>query len=114
MAKQHYRPAVFQRCLAVLTRLSEGYTPGEIRLELGWDKSTYEGTMALIRNMSRFAEGYHRAPGRNAPISETEIARIRQMHESGRNAKAISRIVGRDHKRVLMVINQASAQVACT
>ncbi len=106
----HYTPAVFERCLLILERLAEGYTPGEIRLELGWTTSTYDGTMTFIRRMSQFAEDYHRAPNRCRKLSETEIQRIYSLRASGCTQPEIARLVGRDHKTVWRVL-QVSVSV---
>jgi len=100
----HYRPAIFERCLLVLERLSEGYMPNEIRLELGWTKVTYESTMTSIRRMSQFAEDYHRAPNRCAKLSEAEIARIHALRSSGCTQPEIARLVDRDPKTVWRVL----------
>jgi len=105
--QRHYRPAIFERCLLVLERLSEGYMPNEIRLELGWTKVTYESTMTLIRRMSQFAEEYHRAPNRCAKLSEAEIARIYAMRQSGCTQPEIARRIGRDPKTVWRVLQAA-------
>jgi len=109
IAQKHYSPAVFERCLLLLERLVEGYTPAEIRLELGWTKSTIDGTMTIIRQMSRFAEGYQRAPNRCAKVSEAEIARIRTLRSSGFTQPEIARLVGRDTKTVWK-LTQGTAQ----
>jgi hypothetical protein len=100
----HYRPAIFERCLLVLERLAEGYTAGEIRLELGWTKVTYESTMTFIRRMSTFAEDYQRAPNRCAKMSEAEIARIHGLRAAGCTQPAIARLVGRDTKTIWKVM----------
>ncbi len=105
----HYRPAIFERCLLVLERLSEGYTPAEIRLELGWTKVTYESTMTLIRRMSRFAEDYQRAPNRCTKMSEAEIARIHALRASGCTQPEIARLVGR-HVKTVWAVTQRAAQ----
>lgn len=105
----HYRPAIFERCLLVLERLSEGYTPAEIRLELGWTKVTYESTMTLIRRMSRFAEDYQRAPNRCTKMSAAEIARIHALRASGCTQPEIARLVGR-HVKTVWAVTQRAAQ----
>ncbi len=106
----HYRPAIFERCLLVLERLAEGYTAGEIRLELGWTKVTYESTMTLIRHMSTFAEDYQRAPNRCTKLSEAEIARIHALRAAGCTQPAIARLVGRNAKTIWKV-TQPTARV---
>ncbi len=102
--KQHYRPAIFERCLLVLERLVEGYTPAEIRLELGWTTVTYESTTTLIRRMSRFTEDYHRAPNRYAKLSDSEIGRIHALRQAGCTQQQIERRTGRNLKTVWLVL----------
>lgn len=105
----HYRPDIFERCLLILERLIEGYLPNEIRLELGWTKSTYDGTMTIIRRMSTFTEEYHRAPNRCTKLSEAEIARIHALRGSGCTQPEIARLIGRDHKTVWKVLQPATS-----
>lgn len=105
----HYSPAVFERCLLILERLAEGYTPGEIRLELGWTTSTYDGTMVFVRRISQFAEEYHRAPNRCRKLSAAEIQRIYALRASGCTQPEIARVIGRDHKTVWKILQPTSS-----
>ncbi|MHB8628128.1 MAG: helix-turn-helix domain-containing protein [Aggregatilineales bacterium] len=105
----HYRPAIFERCLLVLERLAEGYTAGEIRLELGWTQVTYDGTMTFVRQMSQFAEGYKRAPNRCTKMTSAEIGRIHTMRRAGYSQPKIARIVGRNPKTVWSVLQTTEA-----
>lgn len=102
--KRHYRPAIFERCLLVLERLAEGFTASEIRLELGWTQTTYDGTMTFVRRMSRFAEGYERAPNRCTKLSSPEMARIQTLRRAGYSQPQIARLVGRNPKTVWLVL----------
>jgi len=65
--------------------------------------------MTLIRQMSRFAEGYQRAPNRYAKVSEAEVVRIRRLRASGLTQPEIVRLVGRDTKTVWK-LTQGTAQ----
>jgi len=109
LARKHYSPAVFERCLLLLERSAEGYTPTEIRLELGWSTHTYNMTAQQVRQMSQFAEGYQGIMGRSNILSDKDRARIHTMRQSGCSLAEIARFVGCHMGTVWRIVHSAQA-----
>jgi len=94
LARKHYNPAVFERCLLLLERSAEGYTSTEIRLELGWSTHTYNMTAQQVRQMSQFAEGYQGIIGRANILTEADRKRISRMRKAGYSCTEVARFIG--------------------
>lgn len=109
IARKHYNPAVFERCLLMLERFAEGYTSTEIRLELGWSRDRYTKTAQQVRQMSQFADGYKSISGRSNVLTKADQERIQRMRKEGCSQAEIARFVGCNPLTVWRVCHAAQA-----